>query len=309
MEKKILIAVDDSIHSRRAIEYCIDMCSIIKGMHYVLINILPKISDFLLHEAKTDPKASAVLKEIAVKNRKDSIRILDESMEIMLKLGVDKKLIEKVSLHASKGTAKAILDYAKQSHCHAIVVGNRGKSKFTEAFTGSIANNIIEHTKVTPVWAVGGDIKTQKVMLAVDGSESSLKAVKHAAFMLAGNIKIDITLIHVAPKLRDYCAIDFDKKSDMMEEIIKNEDKKCVESFYVHAKKRFMDAGLDEKQLHVLEVKSKISIGKTIVNNAKKHGCGTLVIGKTGADDSFFMGNVSWYVITNAKDCTVWLVP
>ena len=309
MEKKILIAVDGSIHSRRAIEYCIDMCSVIKDMQYVLLNIHPKISDFLLKESQMDANAGSALKAVADKNKQNSKKILDESMETMVKLGIDEKLIEKVSQPVIKGTAKGILDYARQTLCDAIVVGDRGKSKLAEAFTGSIANNVLEHTDTTPVWAVGGDVKTQKVMLAVDGSESALKAVDHAAFMLAGNTEVKITLIHVTPRLRDYCEIEFDENGDMIEDVITSGDKKCVDSFYTHAQKKFIDAGLSESQIEVKEVESKVSIGKTIVESAKKEDCGTLVIGRRGANDSFFMGSVSRYVLTNAKDCAVWLVP
>ncbi len=309
MEKKILIAVDGSIHSRKAIEYCIDMCSVIKNMHYVLLNIRPKISDFLLQESKMDSKAGAALKTVAERNKQNSMKILDESMETMVKLGVDEELIEKVSQPVIKGTAKGILDYANQTLCDAIVVGDRGKSKLAEAFTGSIANNVLEHTNTTPVWAVGGDVKTQRVMLAVDGSESSLKAVDHAAFMLAGNTEVKIDLIHVAPKLRDYCAIEFNENGEIIEDFITTGDKKCVDSFYTHAKKKFIDVGLSESQIEIMEVESKVNIGKTIVENAKKEDCGTLIVGRRGANDSFFMGSVSRYILTNAKDCAVWLVP
>ncbi|MGD9162504.1 MAG: universal stress protein [Desulfobacteraceae bacterium] len=309
MEKKILIAVDGSIHSRKAIEYCIDMCSVIKDMQYILINIHPKISDFLVKESQMDAKASSALESVAEKNKHNSMDILNGYMEIMVKLGVDENLIEKVSQPVIQGTAKGILDYAKQKVCDAIVVGDRGKSKLAEAFTGSIANNILEHTDTTPVWAVGGDIKTQKVMLAVDGSESALKAVDHAAFMLAGNTKVKINLIHITPKLRDYCEIEFDENGDIIEEVITSGNKKCVDSFYTHAKKKFTDGGLSETQIEVMEVESKLSIGKAIVDSARKEGCGTLVVGRRGANDSFFMGSVSRYILTNAKDCAVWLVP
>ncbi len=309
MEKKILIAVDGSIHSRRAIEYCVGMCSLIKDMQYILINIHPKISDFLLAESKMDSKAGSALRDVAKKNKENSLKILDESMEIMVKMGVSEDLIEKVSQPVIKGTAKGILDFAKQTLCDAIVVGDRGKSKLVEAFTGSIANNVLEHTDITPVWAVGGDIKTKKVMLAVDGSESALKAVDHAAFMLAGNTEINVTLVHVTPRLRDYCTIEFDEDGDMIEDIITSGDKKCVDSFYTHAQKKFTEAGMSESQINVMEVESKLSIGKTIVETAEKEGCGTLIIGRRGANDSFFMGSVSRYVLANASDCAVWLVP
>ncbi|MFC1838415.1 universal stress protein [Thermodesulfobacteriota bacterium] len=309
MEKKILIAVDGGIHSRKAIEYCINICSLIKDVHYTLINIRPKISDFLIKDSQLDSKASQALKDVVERNKGNSMNILDESMEIMVKLGMDENLIEKVSLPVIKGTAKGILDYAKQQICDAIVVGDRGKSKLAEAFTGSIANNLLEHTDITPVWGIGGDIKSQKIMIAVDGSESALKAVDHVAFMIEGNPDIKVTLLHVTPKLRDYCTIEFDEEGEMIEEVITSGDKKCVDRFYTHAQQKFTEVGLSESQFEVKEVESKLNIGKTIVDAAKKEGCGTLVIGRRGANESFFMGSVSRYVLTNAKDCAVWLVP
>ena len=309
MEKKILIAVDGGIHSRKAIEYCVNMCSLIKDMHYTLINIRPKISDFLLEESRMDSKASQALKDITERNKENSMNILNESMEIMVKSGIDENLIEKLSQKVIKGTAKGILDYAKQQICDAIVVGDRGKSKLAEAFTGSIANNILEHTDTTPVWGVGGDIKNQKIMIAVDGSESALKAVDHVAFMIEGNPDIKVTLLHVTPKLRDYCTIEFDEDGEMIEDVITSGDKKCVDSFYTHAQQKFTEVGVGEDQFEVKEVESTLNIGKTIVKNAKEEGCGTLVIGRRGANESFFMGSVSRYVLSNAKDCAVWLVP
>jgi nucleotide-binding universal stress UspA family protein len=95
----------------------------------------------------------------------------------------------------------------------------------------------------------------------------------------------------------------------MMEEIIARGDKLCIESFYARAQKLLTDAGLKKSQVHILEVESRISIGRTIVKNTKKHGCGTLIVGRRGVNDSFFMGSVSSYIIANAKDCAVWLVP
>lgn len=309
MEKKILIAVDGSIHSRKAIEYCVNMCSLIEDMQYILINIQPKISDFLLQESKMDSKAGAALKDVVSKNKENSLKILDESEEIMVKLGVDKNLIEKISQPVIKGTAKGLLDFAKQTLCDALVVGDRGKSKLVEAFTGSIANNVLEHTDTTPVWAVGGDITSKKIMVAVDGSESALKAIDHVAFMITGNADIRVTLLHVAPKLRDYCTIGFDEDGDMIEDVITSGNKKCVDSFYIHARQKFKEAGLSEDQIEVREIESKLSIGKTIVENARDENCGTLVIGRRGANESFFMGSVSRYVLSNAVDCAVWLVP
>jgi nucleotide-binding universal stress UspA family protein len=309
VEKKILIALDGSTYSRKAIEYTVKMESVFKDMHYILLNIQPKLSEFLIEDARRDPKAKAALQGVIDKNKENSFNILDESKSLMTKLGVAEKNIETVSQPITMGTAKGILDYAKQSLCDAIVMGRRGLSRLAESFIGSVSNSVLEYTNVTPVWAVGGDVTSLKIMIAVDGSESALRAVDHVSFMIGENPDITITLVHVSPRLRDYCTIEFDEEGDMIDEVITQGDKRCVDSFYLHTQQRFREAGINESQIEVKQVVSTINIGKTIVEEAKKGDFGTLVIGRRGIDNSFFMGSVSRYILYNASDRAIWLVP
>jgi nucleotide-binding universal stress UspA family protein len=309
VEKKVLIAVDGSVYSRKAIEYTVKIASIIKDLKYVLINIQPKISEFLIEDARADSKARSALKKVTNSNQENSMKILEESKSLMTKLGVNSKNIETVSQPVTRGTAKAILDYGKQSLCDSIVMGRRGISRLAEMFTGSVTNNVLEHTNVIPVWAIGGDITSSKIMVAIDGSESALKAVDHVIFMVGENPDIQVTLLHITPRLRDYCTIEFDDKGDIVEDVITQGDKRCVDDFYTHAQKKFEEAGIKESQIDIKQVTSKINIGKAIVDEARKGDYGTVVVGRRGTNNSFFMGNVSRHVLINATDCAVWLVP
>lgn len=309
MEKKILVAVDGSVHSRKAMEYIASMGSIVKRVQYVLFNVQPKISEFLTKDAKTDARAIATLKEVNKENQANSVQILEEAKAFMVKKGVDEKMVEILSTPHRRGTTKGILDNAKRAHCAAIVMGHRGVTRITESFVGSTTNSVLDFTKATPVWAVGGEVKSRKMMVAIDGSESSLRAVDHLSFMIGGNPELKITLLHVTPRLRDYCTIDFHADEEVLEEVIVQGDKNCVDSFYIHAKQRFRKAGIQENQVLIREVASNVSIGKTIATEAKKGKFGTIVIGRSGLNNSFFMGSVSRYVINQAPDCAVWLVP
>jgi nucleotide-binding universal stress UspA family protein len=309
VEKRILIAVDGSVYSRKAMEYAAGIGSIVKDIHYTLLHIHPKVSDYLIEDAKRDPKAIATLKKATKKNQEESIRLLDESKNIMVKAGIGEDKVETVSQEQTRGTAKAILDHAKKSLCDAIVLGRRGVSRLAESFMGSITNSVLEHTDEIPVWAIGGDAKPSKIMVAIDGSESSLRAVDHVSFMLGDNPDSKITLLHVTPRLRDYCTIDFDEERDQMKEVILSGDKQCVDSFYVHAKEEFTKAGMDKSQIDIQEVTTTLNIGKAIVDEALKGGFSTVVVGRKGMNNSFFMGSVSSRILTNAKDCAVWLVP
>lgn len=309
MEKRILIAVDGSVYSREAMEYAAGIGSIVKNIHYTLLNVHPKISEFLLEDAKKDSKAIAALRKVTKKNHEDSNRLLEKSKKIMVKAGIAEDKIQTVSQKQTRGTAKAILDLGKKLHCDAIVMGRRGVSRLAESFMGSITNSLLEHTSRTPVWAIGGKVKPSKIMIAIDGSESALRAVEHVSLMLRDNPDGKVTLLHVTPRLRDYCTIQFDEEGDPMKELILKGDKKCVDSFYLHAKDKFEKAGIKEGQIDIQEVTTKLNIGKTIVDEALKGDFSTIVVGRKGINNSFFMGSVSSRVLSDAKHFAAWLVP
>ncbi|MBW1914942.1 MAG: universal stress protein [Deltaproteobacteria bacterium] len=309
MEKQVLIGVTESPYSRKALEYAAGMGSIIKQLHYTLLNVQPQISDFLLEDAITSVKAGEALKDLKSINSDHSNSILNESRKGMIRLGIDENRIHTVSLEQTMGTAKQILDYGKQTRSDAIVMGKRGVSHLLESFIGSVTNTVLEHTSVTPVWAIGGNAKPSRILLAIDGSESALRAVDHVSFMVGDNTESTISLLHVTPRLRDYCAIEFDEENNIMEDYLVKGNKQCVDSFYIHAKKIFKDAGLSESQISINEIKSTLNIGKTIVEEAAKDNFSTIVVGTRGLNKSFFMGSVASYILANAQDSAVWLVP
>ena len=309
MEKRILVAVDDSVFSRKAVEYVVEMGSVIEGLCYTLFNVQPTISDYYVKEANTNSKARAALRDARSKNEGASTKLLAEYKSQMISKGVDEKCIDTVTQPKVMGTAKDILNYGKQRLCDAIVLGRRGVSRLEEAFIGSVTNSVLEHSSVTPIWAVGKNVTSSKIMVAIDGSESALRAVDHISFMLGQGSKNRIILLHVTPRLKDYCTIEFDAEGEILEDVIAQGDKQCVESFYVHARQRFKDAGISEDQIDIREVKSTINVGKAIVDEAEKGNFGTIVIGRRGLNQSFFMGKVSRHVLNKASNCAVWLVP
>ncbi len=309
MEKRILVAVDDSLYSKKAVEYAAGIITTVPEATFTLFNVQPTISDYLAHDSKIDANARAALNDVIAKNEKESQKLLAGYKSLMTSKGIDEKSIDLVSQSRIMGASKDILHFAKRQMMDAIILGRRRVSKLEEAFVGSTANVVLEHASVIPVWAIDGDVKSQKIMVAVDGSESSLDAVDYISNMVGGVPDIKLTLLHVTPTLRDYCTIEFDEEGDIVDDVIARGDKQCVDNFHAHAYKRFKASGINENQILIREVKSTINIGKTIVDEAEKGDFGIVVVGRKGLNESFFMGSVSRYIVNNAKDCAVWLVP
>lgn len=309
MKKRILVAVDDSSYSKKAVEYAAGIITTVPEATYTLFNVQPTISDYLAHEANIDTNARTALNDVIAKNEKESLELLDQYKSLMTHKGIDEKSIDLVTQPKIMGASKDILHFAKRQLMDAIVLGRRRVSKLEEAFVGSVSNVVLEHASVIPVWAIDGEVKSQKILVAVDGSEGSLNAVDYISNMVSGVTDKKVTLLHVTPTLRDYCTIEFDEEGEIVDDVIARGDKQCVDNFHAQALKRFKASGISENQILIREVKSTINIGKTIVSEAKKGKFGIVVVGRKGLDESFFMGSVSRYVVNNAKDCAVWLVP
>ena len=147
-------------------------------------------------------------------------------------------------------------------------------------------------------------------MVAVDGSESSLRVVDHISFMLSGNPEMRLTFLHVAGKARDYCEVNFNEEpSAALEEIVAKGDKDCIDQFYAHALQKLKNSGVSQDRLDLTTIQGGGNTGKAILNAANKGKCSTLVIGRTGSERAFFMGRVSRYILSRASDRAVWLVP
>ncbi len=308
MEKKILLAVDDSIHSKHALRYAVMMSSVVKELTYTLFNVQPTISQFLLDEAATDFKARAVLKRVVRKNAESARALLEKRKAQMVRAGIAEKRIDVVTRQKLLGLAGDILDCAQQGLYDAIVVGRRGLSSVQKAFMGSVTANLTSHCTINPVWVADGDITSLKIMVAVDGSESSLRAVDHLSFMVGENPEIKITLFHVMPRLSDYCPIDFADKEAGIEDVITRGNKRCTEHFYAHARQKFKEAGIQENQIEIKVTKRSVNVGKAIINEAKKGKYGTVVVGRHAARGASFIGSVSKYVLDKTSNRALWLV-
>lgn len=308
MEKKIMLALDDSVHSRRALEYVVRMSSAVKDLTYTLFNVQPTISQFLLDEAKKDAAANVKLKKVINKNAEIASRILESYKDRMIRMGIAENCINVTTQTKKLGLAKDIMEFGHKGLYDAMVVGRRGLSRLQETFVGSVTANLLEHSSLIPVWVVDGDVTSTKIMIAVDGSESSLCAVDHLGFMVGDNPEIKITLFHVIPKAKDYCEIDFEDTEVDIEKVITQGDKRCIDRFYAHARHKFMAAGIQENQIEIKVTERTFNVAKAILEEAKRGNYGTVVIGRRGTSKAFFMGSVSRYVLAKTSNRALWLV-
>jgi nucleotide-binding universal stress UspA family protein len=225
-------------------------------------------------------------------------------------LGVAEGDLQIVSLSRKLGVAKDILEFSIAGMFDAILMGRRGISGVAEIFTGSVSSAVVENSKLIPVWLVDEKSTGQDILVAVDGSQSSLRAVDHLAFMLRNNSDASVTFFHMTPRLQDFCPIDFDDEdSGELEEIIQEEDRACIDQFYARAHNKLTLAGINDNQIKISVKSGGLRVGKAILETYRQGKYGTLVIGRRGDDKKFFTGSVSRYLINHFSQGALWVVP
>ena len=310
MDKKILLAVDDSLQSKDAVKYAVAISSTVKDLHYVLLHVQPMISLYLQDEAQKSLQARAELDKVVKKNDASARKILEQYQNNMVRMGIDEDRTEIVTQPRTLGLAKDIIDFGHVGRYDAIVAGSRRMSRLQKVFMGSVSANLLEHSEFIPVWIVDGEVTPDKIMVAVDGSESSLRAVDHISFMLMGNTNVEVTLLHVMSKAREFYEDSLDEEpSTELEDLVTSCDKKRIDQFYALAVKKFKDAGISENQIEIQTLERRNRPGRVIIETADKGNFGTVVIGRRGINKSFFTGSVSHHVINKISGCVLWIVP
>jgi nucleotide-binding universal stress UspA family protein len=148
LNKNILIAIDDSNNSRRAVQYVGYLLGSMKGVHVTLLHIIPEPEEDYFPE---NEQKQQWLK----KYREKLDAILDEYGRMLVADGFTEDAVEKrLSLRYCPSMAECILAERDERQYATIVVGRQGLSRKEEFLFGSISSKIVNHARHCTVWVV-----------------------------------------------------------------------------------------------------------------------------------------------------------
>jgi nucleotide-binding universal stress UspA family protein len=310
MEKKIMIAVDDSLQAKCAVDYAVAMRDTIDPLTITLCHVQPPISQYLEQEAAKNAKAKAQLDALLRKNDAASKRLLEEMKSSAVLKGMSPDSVEiQTHMHTAE-MDRILLRTAEDRHYDALVLGRRGISGIQKAFIDSVTDSVMHQRTTAPIWLVKGKVRpSDNILLAVDGSQNAFRAADHLAFMISESKNARVTLLHVRPTLKSVCPIsNDDAATDQLSSAASLGDQQCMDDFLERTLARFKESGIGEDRLEILNVDKTLNIGKAVLNHAQKNGFSTIVIGRRGISRTFFTGSVSQYMIERMPDLALWVV-
>ncbi len=147
-DKHLLIAVDETDSSRRAVLYVADFLGGFPGFTVTLLSIISDPDpDFFDSEAEMN---EWLKKEIDTTNK-----MLENYRQVLIQSGFpEHKVHYRACVGESKSMSDAILETRCDLTCCTVVVGRHHKTKTEEFLFGSTSNRLIHEAKNCAVWVV-----------------------------------------------------------------------------------------------------------------------------------------------------------
>jgi nucleotide-binding universal stress UspA family protein len=311
ISKKILVAVDGSPQSLEAVNYV--ALNFSKGdLKVNLMRVLSTEPEPFRDMEKGQlfsRKMRTSQAEWLKKEKESAQEFLEETRHILLKANFREGDVGLILQERQVGIARDIIAESSKGY-DAVVVGRQGSSKFRDIFLGSVAYKIVQALGDIPLWIVGGDIRSRKIFIAVDGSENSRKAVDYVGTFAAVN-GAEVTLFNAVREFR-LAMLDISTPGgEEIEEKILAELEKDVQRMFDSYRGRLEKAGVEAKGISSKYTLQSQSRAGDILKEAKEGEVGTIVMGRRGLSrvHEFPLGRVTTKVLNRADLFALWIVP
>lgn len=320
-EKGILVAVDVSEWAYRVVEYVGKIIGPDSNLPITILHIMTPLPESFW-DVESSPLVSYkpdMMQAWDVAQRKAVEAEMEKLADILAKEGIPRERIQISVQQRQVGTARDIVFEAQKGY-KALVVGRRGASRLKELIIGSIASKVLSRLTAVPLWVVGEKAEDKGILVGVDPSEESMRAVRYVASILGGRDRPEwrVHLIHVVRAL-ELLTVSYDPffVPDERVEWMKRVEQQHMEEVrakmgttFEEARKVLEEAGIRRKRIETEIISGAYSRASTLVEEARKRQCGTIVVGRRGLSkiEEFFLGRVSSKVLQMASDKTVWIV-
>jgi nucleotide-binding universal stress UspA family protein len=149
-------------------------------------------------------------------------------------------------------------------------------------------------------------IKGRNILIAVDASENAKRAVQYVRDVIGGLPGFHVTVLSIISEPSEDYFVNADERNAWVEK--ENTATKSILDGY---RQMLIQAGFRDEDVTVHAVlKECASIAECILEEQRKLGCGTVVIGRRGISkkEEFIFGSTSNKILHSARDCSIWVI-
>ncbi|MCS7203841.1 MAG: universal stress protein [Thermodesulfovibrio sp.] len=302
--KKILLPVDKTKNSKKAVKFVGSLINSLyeRDIELILLNIVT-------FDEITEKLKNIDFRAMMLQDREFADKIIQEYTKNFIIPFLDRyktEITDKFSLSNVRNIVEIgdpgnkIIEIAEKENVNTVMMARRAMTKFRKIIFGSVSEKVLYGLLNKNIYLIGQkeDSLIYRILIPVDGSEYSMKAVEHGVF-LAKYLKalekiVILRVINVSHYLeRTKQGIDPETEA---EEIL------------MDAKRRFINTGVS---LDLIETKSKVGFPKEeIIREIQEFGYDLVIMGRKGrsAIKDLVFGSVSAAVLNHCFEQTVAII-
>ena len=261
---KFLLAIDGSAHADRAAGYLVRCAAGLRPCEVHIANVLALRIPGLLTSEQQNLLLQSGSETAAARRMLDAAGIA-------------------YRFHSEAGNpADRIVELARSQSCDEVVVGSRGMSALDSLALGSVAYKVV-HLSPVPVTVVPNPLDTSeplldhsdgihRILLAVDGSEPSARAVEYVCALRDARTPVEVRLLNVQIPIASGNVRRFVSQA-------------TIDAYFRAQARQALDAATTALRAAGLAFKEDIQIGhagEAIVREAVQRGCTRIVMGTRG---------------------------
>ena len=315
-QTRLLVLLDGSERAIQTARYLTGFMPVGDHMQIVLFHVFNGTQEQRreLEEHQACEGIAEQLRTQEQEEKQNVLACLQQAKRILVDGGYRAEQVEIKFQCMVKGVARDIIEEAKNGYS-AVVLRRRGLGAIQNIILGSVAVKLLQALTFLPIILVGQEPPAKKLLLAVDASPHSKKAVEFAAQLLGKSRDYEARVLHVVQGLG---AVRFEltegacpeQAGDATAEVCLKAFKAQVARLLRIAATLLTEAGFDPQRISKAVVTGARNLAEAIVTEAERNGCSTIVVGRRGLSrvDAFFMGRVSHAVVYAGKQFSVWVV-
>lgn len=275
----------------------------------VLVYIVPCLPAGLTETGLHSRESARQLKQVSERSQSLADEILKEAKDVLVQYNFSPDRIQTVCQGRKMDIAADIADFAQTRMADGILLNCHGRSRIEAFFMGEVSLKLLTYPVPCPVWFLRGNVNAKDVLIAVDASENSLKAVDYAGFILGGT-QSRIVLFHAKQTLGWFLPKVIMEDIPEISEAWSEKTDKTIATVMETARQMLSDAGIEESRIRTAVVDGTRHPARDVLAAAVENNCGTIILGRYGDSNNkeFPLGTIARKVIEAAQDMAVWIV-
>jgi nucleotide-binding universal stress UspA family protein len=307
MNKKILVAVDGSVYSSNSLDYLIRLFRQEPNFNIDLIGAVSIGSGD--HNWMPEVDFPPVDTSVARQRKARAESYLEDARSRLVRNGFPKERVHFFVRESGAAVISSIHNFARKGLYDGLLVGRRGVGKVGEMFMGSVSAELIRKCREVPVWVIDGNVSSTRFLLAAHSSPCSLMAADHISYILSDNPKTEIYVYHSSSVFGSAPPAPVEDFHNRWGEDWCRKHLDLDNCLYQAHTRVLLENGIPRRQIIQIPPHRDLDASHDLLRQAKKHNCGTIVIGRRGRNvEKGILGGVSDRTAQYARNMAVWLV-